>query len=163
MSRWAPIRLRSWFITTSAVLAVTLLAVPAAYGFEPEIIPAGQGCSFDVEFQQENSPQGEHPPIGQGEARLTNLDTGVSIYNRSRYTFIETFDPATNDVFEEYRGRRIFQFLPGDQGPFGEVGEHGALLRIVGNVQATFDLDTELYTAFSVGGEVTDLCPLLDP
>ena len=63
-----------------------------------------------------------------------------------------------NYLFIEISGRYGLQLFPGDQGPFGEVGENGALLSVVGHQTFTFDLDTELTPAYSLTGKATDIC-----
>jgi hypothetical protein len=54
----------------------------------------------------------------------------------------------------------MMNFYPGDQGPFGEVGEPGALYAFAGTSSVTVDLNTFAYTAFSYQGSVTDLCAI---
>ncbi len=72
----------------------------------------------------------------------------------------ETVDPVTNIAVGEITGRFMFLFLPGDQGPFGQVAEP-ALIRLVGHSRYTFDIDNNLVTAFSLSGVATDLCALI--
>ena len=165
---------------TGLVVLVALLALPVAEGAkpirdkgthpEPVLIPAGFGCAFDV--LREVSPDfsfqiftdfsdGRSTVVGHGNLTLTNLDTGTSYEQKSRYQFTDVYDEATNTAFSDGGGRYYFNFYPGDQGPFGEVGENGALYLFVGSNSLTFDLDTELITSFSYTGTVTDLCAIL--
>ena len=154
-------RLRSAMLAVSVLVGASLSAAPSALAVEPDIIPAGFGCSFDVLFSPVPVLPGDHPHIGAGDITLTNMETGASILSKSRYVTSETSDAATNTLVAWYLGRRIYQFYPGDMGPTGQVGEPGALLRIDGFVRETYALDTEVITAFSYHGHVTDLCALL--
>jgi hypothetical protein len=142
--------------------AVTLVAAPAASAAESFIVPAGQGCAFDVLVQPVHQ---EHPgdrfPIGFGNITMTNLDTDATYLQRSRYTITETFDPLTNTFKDAVTGRIWIEFYPGDEGPGGVVGEPGAALAFSGNVQVTIDADTGAYRAFSYEGTFTDLCAQL--
>jgi ABC-type transport system substrate-binding protein len=139
--------------------AVTLAAAPAVSAVEPFIIPAGLGCSFDFLVEPVHKEHaGDRFPIGFGNITMTNMETGATYLQRSRYQEIETFDPLTNTVELAITGRIWIQFYPGDQGPDGEVGEPGAALAFSGKVQLTIDADTDFYTAFSYQGRFTDLC-----
>jgi hypothetical protein len=150
---------RSIRLAMISVVALTLVIVPSASAVEPDVIPAGLGCSFDVLIREDHVAFGAH--FGSGDVTLTNGDTEASILSKSRYVTTATPDPATNSVTETFLGRRIYQFYPGDRGPGGVVGAPGALLRIDGFVQLTTDLATDAYTAFSFRGRVTDLCAAL--
>jgi hypothetical protein len=165
----------------AAVAGAALVAVPTGLGakpvrtvitLEPSVIPAGFGCAFGVAVLP-NGPNGvprvtvtdfsDGRTVTQVNAdpTLTNLDTGTSIVHGSRFTETDTYDPETNDIFSVASGTLLLNLYPGDQGPFGEVGENGALFAVVGTNQLTFDLDTGQVTSFSYVGTVTDVCPLL--
>jgi len=137
---------------------------------EPEVVPAGLACPFDVLWTPQGSPgfqivtsfsSGRVTTVGHGEPTITNLDTGTSYTNRSRYEITEVYDEAANDILGEGHGRIAFSFFPGDQGPFGEVGADGAFYSLVGNFRFTFDLDTESITSFELVGTATDICAIL--
>jgi len=167
---------RSHLLMFAAVVGATLIAVPAGLGAkpvrtvypgpEPHVVPAGLGCPFDVLF----APVGWHSITefsdgrtvthGHGDITLTNLETGTSYRQYSRYDVTDTFTDATT-LQEVVNGRIVVQFFPGDIGPFGEVGENGALMAFVGTLTLTLDLDTFAYTSFSYQGTVTDLCAIL--
>jgi hypothetical protein len=167
------------WLTLAAVILALLVSnpLPAIAGkptrtvIEPTgvLIPAGFGCSFDVEGQPDEDAwsaitefeDGRIQIISNAKPTLTNLDTGESIVHHSSYKQTLSYDPIGNDFLIELSGRIFAQFFPGEEGPFGEVGEDGALLSLAGYFQATWDLDTELYTSFSMDGKVTDLCTLL--
>ena len=89
---------------------------------------------------------------------MTNLETGDTFLQRSRYKETDIPVAGTNDQLIEISGRYALQLFPGDQGPFGEVGENGALLSVVGHQTFRFDLDTEVTTAYSLKGKATDIC-----
>lgn len=108
-------------------------------------------------------PTYERNPVGFGNITFTNLDSGATYLQRSRLIPNEKFDPETNTVWIEEKGRLFIQFYAGDQGPTGEVDEPGALLAFSGSLQFTWDLNTGLFTDFSYEGKVTDLCAELAP
>lgn len=169
------VRSRALLVVILAALA--LIAAPTAHAAKPTrtvvspeggIAPAGVICPFAVQLQPDEPWQaitefsdGRVQTIGHGNVTLTNLDTGHSIHTKSRYKGTETFDPDANEVLIETSGRVFWGLIEGEQGPFGEVGEGGALFRFVGHFKATSDLDTELVTSLSWNGQITDLCALL--
>jgi hypothetical protein len=174
------IRKRFAIVIGVAAAGVMALGAQTALGAQPTrtvvdlegdrfVMPAGEGCSFDVELQaSERARQtftefsdGRLQVIGHAEPTLINLDTGDSFVQVSRYTVIDTFDPVTNEVLEEISGRIFMQFFPGDQGPFGEVEYPGLLLSVIGDQTLTFDLDANAITAYSLDGQATDICALL--
>ena len=165
---------------TGLVVLVALLALPVAEGAKPirvvfgpgapDVFPAGLGCSFDVgraidpdsSFGIDTSfSDGRFTRVAHANVTFTNLDTGTSYFQKSRFQETDVYDEATNTVFSEASGRFYTQFYPGDQGPFGEVGENGALYLFDGSNSITFDPDTEVYASFSYTGTVTDLCAIL--
>ena len=66
---------------------------------------------------------------------------------------METF-PNADTALGVVSGKIFAQFFPGDQGPFGEVGENGGLFGLGGKSSFTLDLNTFLYTSFSNQGTV---------
>ena len=136
------------------------------HGQEPYVIPAGVGCPFDVRnapvgwFSITEFSDGRTVTYGHGDVTMTNLETGTSYFRKSRFVVTDTFTDATT-LQEVIDGRVNIQFFPGDQGPFGEIGENGGWFAFVGTVTLTLDLDTLAYTSFSYQGTVTDLCEIL--
>jgi hypothetical protein len=134
---------------------------------ETFVLPAGQGCAFDVAGDKTGSLKTTEQPNGsvvvKGEAliTITNLETGGTYLQDSRAKTVETYDPATNEVHVVGKGRLLFSFWPGDQGPNGVIGEPGALLAIDGDFSFSLDVGTFFFTSFSVDGQVTDLCAIL--
>jgi hypothetical protein len=156
----AALSLLSWLLVVTAGAALAQE--------EPIVIPAGFGCAFDVgvdpsvkEGNTHEFGNGRFAEIGHADITLTNLETGSSYLQKSRYRLLEIYDPVTNDVFVQVSGRRFQGFRPGDQGPSGVVGEPGLLLAVVGNQTFAVDLDTELITAYSLTGTTTDICALI--
>ena len=160
------------------VVLLALTAAPTALGakptrtvFEPRpfVIPAGLGCSFAVGVQPDEGGRvtftefSDGRTVLQGHAvgTLTNLETGDTFVQRTRAKITDIFDPETNEIVEEISGRIFINLYPGDQGPFGEVGEDGAVLSIIGHQRLTFDADTFVVTSYSLDGQALDLCPLL--
>jgi hypothetical protein len=99
---------------------------------DPFVIPAGFACPFDVHAS----------PVGQGattefsdgrivivsnsDITLTNLEAPAETYVwRTNAYLTQTFlDDATLQIVVS--GRVLNFFFPGEQGPFGVVGEDGA-------------------------------------
>jgi hypothetical protein len=115
----------------------------------------GLGCAFDVGGQPEGRQaitefsDGRVQTIGHGTILLTNLETGDSFTQVSRYK--ETDTPlGADELLIEISGRIFISFFPGDQGPFGEVGEPGLLLSVIGHQRITLDLDTFAFTSYSL-------------
>jgi hypothetical protein len=164
------------FAVLTAITGAALIAAPAGVAAKPSrtvlpvpdpfVIPAGLGCSFDVGVAPIGSQaitefdDGHIARTANADITMTNLEGTSSYVQRSNYHLTETY-PDANTVLLEVSGRIFIQFFPGDVGPFGEVGEPGAMYAFVGTVSATIDLDTELYTSFSYEGTVTDLCAAL--
>jgi hypothetical protein len=160
------------------VAALALIAAPPALGVKPTktvleaegfVIPAGEGCAFDVEeqvpegttFVVKEFSDGRIVTHGNSDPTLVNLDTGDSFIQRTRATVTETYDAEANDLSVEISGRVFVSFLPGDQGPFGEVGAAGGLFSVIGHQRFTVDLDSDVITSYSLAGKAIDICPLL--
>ena len=170
---------RRLIAAASIVVALLLSAVPATYGAkpfrtvlppsDPVVIPAGQGCSFDV--LEEPGPDAR-PTItvfddgrtvlhAHANATLTNVDTGASFAHRARFHLVQRYDPETNQVSQVVSGQVFITFWAGDQGPYGVVSEPGLMLRFTGTAQITADAETGVYSEFSSTGFFTDICALL--
>ncbi len=160
-----------------AIIAVlALIAVPAALAQKPVVtvvvpqpysIPAGFGCSFEVAGDPHGTVvitdfgNGRTLKYVNAETTLTNVETGTSHVQRSNFLEAGSFDPAANVYHVVVVGRVIGFFYPGDQGPFGEVGENGAIFVFVGTTKYTYEADSGVLTSFSNKGTVTDLCAIL--
>jgi hypothetical protein len=146
-------------VCAGIALGSTVYAAPVS-AKEPEeevleTIPAGFGCAFDVNRTVVHGVGNTH------DITLTNAATGQSYLWMSSHSGTETYDPATNEVHIEDNGRVLWWFFPGDQGLNGEVQSPGEFVGLTGHIQATFDLDTELFTSFSHVGSTTDICAAL--
>jgi len=143
------------------VCVITLVAASPAWAFHDFIIPADEnGCGFDLHVQADHLPDRARAPIGSGDITFTNLETGATYLQHSRYTATETVDPATGSVHVTIIGRIWIEFYPGDQGPSGEVQEPGLDLLFSGTIEFTVN-ENDVFTAFSNTGEYKDLCALL--
>jgi hypothetical protein len=137
--------------------------VIAPDGFD---VPAGFGCSFAVSATPDARARqtfttftdGRFQTVGHANPTFTNVDTGATYVQRSRYQAIETYDPVTNVIVAELSGRVFFVFFPGDVGPDGLVGPHGQIVGFVGHIRATYDPDTFAITSFEHIGTSTDIC-----
>ena len=158
--------------------ALALVAVPTALAAKPirtvleqpppSVIPAGQGCSFDVGEQAGEGmttltefSDGRTVIHVNADPILTNLETGDTFVQRARAKVTDTVDAQANEIVEEISGQVFVSFLPGDQGPSGVVEEPGALLSIIGHQRLTFDADTFVLTSYSLNGKATDICAQL--
>jgi hypothetical protein len=167
-------------VVTGLLVLVALLALPVAEGAKPirevfgpgppDVFPAGLGCSFDVGrvIDPDSSfgidtffSDGRFLRIAHGDVAFTNLVTGTSYFQKSRFQETQVYDEAANDVASETAGRFYSNLWPGDQGPFGEVGEYGAMYIFEGTASSTYDIDTDRVTSFEYTGRVTDLCAIL--
>ena len=145
-------------ISSVAVLvtAISLFAVSPALAFHSFTIPASQnGCGVDLQVDAEHLS--DRVPIGNGDITITNLETGATYLQRSRYSATETFDPSTKSFHVSITGRIWIALYPGDQGPSGEVQEPGAEFLFSGTVEFTYN-KRGVITAFSYEGEYSDLC-----
>jgi hypothetical protein len=149
---------------TAALLvsAITLVTASPALADHDIIIPADEnGCGFDLHVQATHLPDVARAPIGSGDITFTNLETGATYLQHSRYTDTETVDPVTGNVHGKIVGRIWFELYPGDQGPAGLVQEPGLDLLFSGTLEFTLDPETNVITAFSLNGTYKDLCALL--
>ena len=137
---------------------------------EPTLHDAGFACSFAVELRPQEGSRFTRTEFTDGTVTIhssarqtvTNTESGASIEAKDFGKYTERYDEEANDLLIEVSGQTILYFFPGDQGPEGEVGENGALYSVVGHVQETLDLDQDLITSFSLRGQATELCSLLE-
>jgi hypothetical protein len=166
---------------SGAVLALVLAlvaAAPAAAGTPPTrtvaglggwTLPAGTACAdFDVAAEPTGGfiatttfPDGTRQLSVRARGAYVNVTTG------KRYQTLDTFrddgryDPVTNITIAVETGQTTWSFLPGDVGPFGVVGEGGALYHFIGSVSFTFDSNAGHSTQFAWTGRVEDVCAAL--
>jgi hypothetical protein len=148
---------------TAALLVsvITLIAATPVWAYHDIIIPADENaCGFDLRAQADHLPDVARAPIGFGDITFTNLETGATYLQHSRYTATETVDPETGSVHVKIIGRIWFELYPGDQGPSGEVHEPGLDLLFSGTMEFTINGENVI-TAFSHKGSYQDLCALL--
>ena len=140
---------------------VALVAVPAVQGAPPTrnvyLVPGPRSSRRASVFVRSlktvvghravtEFADGRTVTIAHGDVTLTNGD--ASYLQVSRFQATDTF-PDADTLVSVGDGRYMIQFYPGDQGPFGEVGENGALYAFVGTSSFTADLNTFLITSFS--------------
>lgn len=167
--------------TRVLVLAVAVLVLASAlpayatkperepYTPDPTVLGPGQACDFNVEiaqkgkFTQTTYPNGRVTITGRGRDTVTNLDDDLSITLKTSGKITIT-ERKNGDQRVRAWGRTVFYFFEGDQGPFGPVGEGGALYYIVGYVDETLDPDTEFtVTSFRWKGRAIELCSRISP
>lgn len=136
---------------------------------DPTVLGPGQACDFNVEIAQEGNytqttfADGRFTITGSGRDTVTNLDADLSLTLRTSGKITIT-ELVNGDQRLQASGRTVFYFFEGDQGPFGPVGEDGALYYIVGHVDETLDPDTGFtVTSFEWSGRATELCSLISP
>jgi hypothetical protein len=171
-------RLRGVAIAGAILLVLATLGASAAVGApssrhhapaEPFELPAGLGCNFPTSGHPDAGAgrmitefsDGRTLMIGRGNPTLTNLETGYTVNPNFRYSLLQIDGSAPGTVDQEWRGSFFLLFYPGDTGPDGLVDAPGALLAMTGRAVLTWDLTTDLYTAFSFDGKATDLCDAL--
>ena len=160
-----------------AVIALVLtfvVAAPAAaaqptrtvhdlHGFT---IPADMACPFDVEGQP-SSGFAAYTEFSDGrlmgsvhlKGDYVNADTGARYPTLDNFHFTQ-WTNTDGSIFAILEGQAGFWFLPGDTGPFGTVGEHGAFYDFVGRITFTISA-TGATTQFSWKGTATDVCAAL--
>lgn len=154
-------RERTWLRVLLLTLAtgVFLVAASPASADHSFIIPASDnGCAVDLKVEATHGSG--HARIGYGDITFTNLETGATYLQRSRYRMTETYDPSTNSWHVEIRGNIWHAVYPGEPGPSGVVQEPGLELLVSGRLNVTFDSNGAV-TAFSLRGTYDDLCALL--
>jgi hypothetical protein len=168
-----------------AVLALVLAlaaAAPAAAseptyvrhgGYSAWDLPAGTACAFDVEGSPDNvtmaygvgirwdRSDGTVVRFTRAKGAYVNLETGARYPSEDTYRDVSTYDAATGILVGSESGPSTWSFLPGDQGPFGVVGEHGALYHFIGTISYTYDLNVFQVLRFSFTGSVEDVCTAL--
>jgi len=149
---------RIWLLLTLVTGTSLFAASPAGAYHSFTIQASDNGCAVDLQVEAEHL--GDRVPIGNGDITFTNLETGATYLQRSRYTATETSDASTQSVHVRITGRIWFPLYPGEPGPSGVVQEPGLELLISGTVNATFD-ENGAVTAFSLDGTYTDLCAKL--
>jgi len=137
---------------------------------DPVVIPAGSGCAFDVleSVILDDHARGLYTEFADGrmvthangDATLTNMDSGASFLHRARFHDISTIVSA--DVVHSITTGSVFiNFLPGDDGPLGEVSEPGAMIRFTGRVEYDYNVTTNSITDFAYSGTTIDICAAL--
>lgn len=165
----------------AALAGALLLAAPAANADRPIrteippgefLLPAGEGCAdFDVHVAAIHHTRAANTQFSDGRVvtnasatiAMTNVATGQSVEQRSRYMHVTTIDPDTGDLLVEVHGRFFIAFYPGDIGPDGStVVSENMLLSVVGHQTFTLDPETEVIKAYHLNGQIlADLCAAL--
>lgn len=153
-------RERRWLGVLLALATGVFLVAPwpasASHSF---IIPASDnGCEVDLKVEATHGSG--HARIGYGDITFTNLETGATYLQRSRYSLTETYDPSTDSWDVEINGNIWHSLFSGEPGPSGVVQEPGLELLVSGKLELTFD-SNDAVTAFSLNGTYDDLCALL--
>jgi hypothetical protein len=162
-------------VVVGAVAALSLATaawatkpVTTPYNPPPTVLEPGQACAFNVTIEslpggtwtETVYPDGSIVYQGKGRDRATNTDVGksatVKTEGRLRYTPI-----ADGSTRLKASGLTLFYFWAGDQGPYGEVGEDGALYYIDGTVEEILDSDF-VVTYFRWTGRAKEICSRID-
>jgi hypothetical protein len=130
-------------------------------------IPADHACPFAVEAQPD-SGFSAYTTFSDGrllgsvhlKGAYVNAVTGARYPTLDNFQFIQRTDPVTGSIYVELHGQAADSFLPGDTGPFGTVGPHGAFYDFVGMITFTIDASGAT-TQFSWKGTATDICAAL--
>jgi hypothetical protein len=136
-------------------------------------LPAGTACAFDVAGEPDNVTDlhgfgmrwgfsdGTVVHFIRAKGAYVNLETDAQYPTEDTFRDVSTFDPDTNILVGLETGQSTWSFLPGDIGPFGVVGENGALYHFIGTLSYTYDLNAFQVLQFSFSGSVEDVCAAL--
>jgi hypothetical protein len=171
-TRWSAVLLTGLMALAASAAPVAQAAKPVRTVLEPTnpfVVPAGQGCAFDVLWsphaglrrQITEFADGRVVTNANGEATLTNLETSATFEHLVRFHALDTYAASTNSIVSTVDGQVMIAFWPGDQGPYGVVGASGATLRFTGHVETTIDADTFAITQFRSSGRILDVCAVL--
>lgn len=159
-------------LCSAALIAVTAIGAGHAAapvrtvnsGTNSFLLPAGAGCAFDVLVSAVGTTtrtvfsDGRTVRVANAEITLTNGADPEQTYLWTTNAHDTETILDDGSIQAVTNGRILYWFFPGDQGPFGVVGENGALFGFVGDVSATFDANTFQITSFSWAGTATELC-----
>jgi hypothetical protein len=154
---------KSHFTVLLITLAtLSLFAATPAAASHSFVIPADEnGCGADLQVEAvhlaDRAPDSDRDPLGYGDITFTNLETGATYLQRSRYQETVTFDVSTDSFHITITGRIWMQVYPGEQGPSGVVQEPGLELLTDGKLEYTLG-SNDVLTAFSLEGTYIDLC-----
>jgi len=171
-------KLRMTRAARGAVIALALalvVAAPAAaaqptrtvHGSHGFTIPADMACPFAVEAQP-SSGFSAYTEFSDGrllggvhaKGAYVNAETGARYPTLDNFHFVQWYDAITGNTYVVLEGQAADSFLPGDTGPFGTVGAHGAFYDFVGRITFTIDANGAA-TQFSWVGTATDICAAL--
>ena len=154
-----------------AAAAPTAAAQPTKDTFhdlEGFTIPADMACPFDVDgspdfgfAQRWRLSDGSVKGAFHAHGAYVNDETGARYPTLDNFSFIQWSDSDTGLLHVILQGQAADSFLPGDVGPFGIVGEHGAFYDFVGRITFTIDPITGHVSQFSWTGTATDICAAL--
>ena len=162
-----------------AVIALVLAAIwaaPAAaaqpikttnHNLQPFTIPADTACSFDVEGQPDfgfsthwNLSDGRLKGAVHAHGTYVNAETGARYPTVENFSYVQWTDPVSGNTYVVLDGHAGDTFLPGDTGPFGTVGPHGAFYDFIGRITFTIDANGAT-TQFSWNSTATNICSAL--
>jgi hypothetical protein len=156
-----------------ALMLALVVAAPAAAAqpikttntdFQPFTIPADTACPFDVEGQPDfgfsmgwSFSDGVLKGSMHAHGAYVNAETDARYPTVEDYSFVQWTDSVSGNTYVVLDGHAGDSFLPGDTGPFGTVGAHGAFYDFVGRIAFTIDANGAT-TEFSWKGTATDIC-----
>jgi hypothetical protein len=160
-----------------AVVLALVVAAPAAAAtpptrtvYEPHefVIPAGQGCSFDIRGVPTSGFQAQ-TVFSDNEWRKSihvkgyyeNMDTGATYWVNDTWSELDVYDPATNILVVSTSGQVDTEFWAGDASPFGGLMTTATMYRFTGTTTNTVDFNLNHTVQFTWSGRVTDLCAAL--
>jgi hypothetical protein len=160
-----------------AVVLALVVAAPAAaatpptrtvYEPHPFVIPAGQGCSFDVR-RVPTSGFAAVTVFSDNEWRKSvhvkgydeNMETGATYWVNDTWSELDVYDPTTNILVVTTSGQVVTEFWPGDASPFGGLITTATLYRFIGTTVNVVDFNQNHTVQFSWSGQVIDVCAAL--
>jgi hypothetical protein len=155
-----------------ALASALLAAAPVAaaqptrtvYGLSAFTIQADNACPFAVDGQPSSGfsaytefSDGRLMGSVHAKGDYVNVATGARYPTLDNFHFVQRYDANTGNTYVVLEGQAADSFLPGDTGPFGTVGDHGAFYDFVGRITFTIDSGGAT-THFSWTGTATDIC-----
>jgi hypothetical protein len=127
--------------------------------------PAGTGCEFDVTAHRIGRTV--ITDYSDGREVIETHYIGYTIVNDANgkkfvtdfvHHEVDRYDAAANVYRGQSSGVSIYQFLPGDIGPDGQIVDHWFAINVVGTVSYVVDGTTFATLAITIHGRATDIC-----
>ena len=126
---------------------------------------AGTGCEFGVTAHRigrtvitDYSDGRETVDAHYIDYTIVNDANGKRFVTNFVHHEVDRYDAAANVYRGQSSGVSIYQFLPGDVGPDGQIVDHWFAINVVGTVSYVVDGTTFATSDISIQGRYTDTC-----